>query len=41
VVRKHLDYCFISGGLVSRLKAAFVDNETIASDHYPVWVELA
>ncbi|UJW75337.1 endonuclease/exonuclease/phosphatase family protein [Rhizobium sp. SL42] len=40
-VRKHLDYCFVSGGLVSRLKAAFVDNETMASDHYPVWVELA
>lgn len=40
-VRKHLDYCFVSGGLVSRLKTAFVDNETTASDHYPVWVELA
>lgn len=38
--RMHLDYCFVSGGLVSRLKACHVDRSAVGSDHLPVWVEL-
>lgn len=38
--RMHLDYCFLSGGLASRLKAARVDLTAVGSDHFPVWVEL-
>lgn len=39
--RMHLDYCFVSGGLVHRLKACRVDNSAHGSDHFPVWVEIA
>jgi endonuclease/exonuclease/phosphatase family metal-dependent hydrolase len=39
--RMHLDYCFISSGLVSRLKSASVDVAAEGSDHFPVWVEIA
>ncbi|PYB74224.1 endonuclease/exonuclease/phosphatase family protein [Rhizobium wuzhouense] len=39
--RMHLDYCFVSGGLASRLKACRVDTSARGSDHFPVWVELA
>jgi endonuclease/exonuclease/phosphatase family metal-dependent hydrolase len=35
------DFVFITEGLASRLKAHGVDAETEASDHQPVWVELA
>ncbi|MBC2772536.1 endonuclease/exonuclease/phosphatase family protein [Rhizobium sp. AQ_MP] len=38
--RMHLDYCFVSGGLVSRLKTCRVDVSAVGSDHLPVWVEL-
>ncbi|MDH4440630.1 MAG: endonuclease/exonuclease/phosphatase family protein [Rhizobium sp.] len=39
--RMHLDYCFVSGGLVSSLKTAWVDTTAIGSDHMPVWTEIA
>ncbi|MGL3607658.1 endonuclease/exonuclease/phosphatase family protein [Rhizobium sp. G187] len=39
--RMHLDYCFLSGGLAPRLKAARVDLSALGSDHFPVWIELA
>jgi endonuclease/exonuclease/phosphatase family metal-dependent hydrolase len=39
-VRQYLDYCFISGTLVSRLKDGWVDTDCTASDHKPVWVEM-
>jgi len=39
-IRQYLDYCFISGTLVSRLKDGWVDTDCIASDHKPVWVEM-
>jgi endonuclease/exonuclease/phosphatase family metal-dependent hydrolase len=39
-VRQHLDYCFVSGSLVHRLKDGWVDEACIASDHKPVWLEL-
>jgi endonuclease/exonuclease/phosphatase family metal-dependent hydrolase len=38
--RMHLDYCFLSGSLAPRLKAAHVDINAVGSDHFPVWVEL-
>ena len=40
-MRKHLDYCFLSGGLLPRLTSAHVDNAAKGSDHFPVWIELA
>jgi endonuclease/exonuclease/phosphatase family metal-dependent hydrolase len=39
-VRQYLDYCFVSGTLVSRVKDGWVDTDCIASDHKPVWVEI-
>ena len=39
-IRQYLDYCFVSGTLVSRLKDGWVDADCIASDHKPVWVEI-
>jgi endonuclease/exonuclease/phosphatase family metal-dependent hydrolase len=38
--RMHLDYCFVSCGLESRLKSARIDTGSLGSDHFPVWVEL-
>lgn len=35
------DFIFVTEGLAGRLKAHGVDAETGASDHQPVWVELA
>ncbi|MCM2294348.1 endonuclease/exonuclease/phosphatase family protein [Allorhizobium sp. BGMRC 0089] len=40
-MRMHLDYGFLSGSLVPRLKDAWVDVKAEGSDHFPVWVELA
>ena len=40
-VRQYLDYCFVSGTLAGRLKNGWVDATCIASDHKPVWLELA
>ena len=39
--RMHLDYCFVSGGLVGRLRSCHVDRFAVGSDRFPVWVELA
>jgi len=38
--RMHLDYCFVSCGLVSRLKSARIDTQSVGSDHFPLWVEI-
>lgn len=38
--RQYLDYFFVSGSLVSRLKDGWVDEKCIASDHKPVWLEI-
>jgi endonuclease/exonuclease/phosphatase family metal-dependent hydrolase len=38
--RMHFDYCFISCGLQSRLRAARVDVAAAGSDHFPVWIEI-
>lgn len=39
--RMHLDYCFLSSGLVPRLKDAWIDFDAVGSDHLPVGFELA
>jgi endonuclease/exonuclease/phosphatase family metal-dependent hydrolase len=39
--RMHLDYCFLSVGLVPRLKDAWIDFGAAGSDHLPVGFELA
>jgi endonuclease/exonuclease/phosphatase family metal-dependent hydrolase len=39
-IRQYLDYCFVSGSLVHRLKDGWVDEACIASDHKPVWLEI-
>ncbi|MBB3164257.1 endonuclease/exonuclease/phosphatase family metal-dependent hydrolase [Rhizobium laguerreae] len=38
--RMHLDYCFVSCGLLSRLKSLRIDTQSVGSDHFPVWVEI-
>jgi len=38
--RMHLDYCFLSAGLITRLKDAWTDYEATGSDHLPVGFEL-
>lgn len=40
-IRQYLDYCFVSGTLAGRLKDGWVDTGCVASDHKPVWVEMA
>jgi endonuclease/exonuclease/phosphatase family metal-dependent hydrolase len=37
-IRQYLDYVFVSGTLVRRLRDGWVDTACIASDHKPVWV---
>ncbi|WP_027487110.1 endonuclease/exonuclease/phosphatase family protein [Allorhizobium undicola] len=37
--RMLLDYCFVSGSLVHRLKDGWIDYDAQGSDHLPVWVE--
>jgi endonuclease/exonuclease/phosphatase family metal-dependent hydrolase len=39
-IRQYLDYCFASGSLAGRLKDGWVDQDCIASDHKPVWLEV-
>jgi len=36
-----IDYVFISKGLISRLKDAFILNKVMGSDHCPVGIEIA
>lgn len=38
--RGRLDYCFVSAGLASRVRKAWIDSEATGSDHLPVWVEM-
>jgi len=40
-IRQYLDYCFLSASLLPRLKDGWIDAACTASDHKPVWVELA
>ena len=38
---RQLDHCFVTGDLVPALRSACVDNAQIASDHHPLWIEMA
>jgi endonuclease/exonuclease/phosphatase family metal-dependent hydrolase len=38
--KSRLDYGFVSAGLASKVKQAWIDNEAIGSDHQPTWFEL-
>lgn len=37
---ERIDHCFISPGLQQRVRSAWIDDSAIASDHWPLWVEL-
>ncbi len=37
---ERIDYCFISSDLLGHLRKAWIDNETVGSDHQPIWTEL-
>lgn len=37
---KRIDYCFVEGSIARRVKRAWIDTQTIASDHQPVWTEI-
>lgn len=39
-IKMHVDYCFMSAGLVPRLKGARLDHTATGSDHFPLWIEL-
>lgn len=41
VRRRCLDYHFVHASLAPRVKACFIDEAAVGSDHRPVWLELA
>jgi len=40
VQKRRLDYCFVGSMLAPRIRSARVDDDVIASDHLPVWVDI-
>lgn len=40
VQNRRLDYCFIGAPIANRVRSFGVDNDVIASDHYPVFVDI-
>ncbi len=38
--KRRLDYCFVSSALASRVRSTRVDNDEVASDHHPVWIDI-
>ena len=38
---RQLDHCFVTGDLVHRVQSVTVDNGCVASDHHPVFIEMA
>ena len=34
-----LDYCFVTGDLIARARASWVDEKAQGSDHQPLWIE--
>jgi endonuclease/exonuclease/phosphatase family metal-dependent hydrolase len=38
--KRRLDYCFVGSMLASRVKSVRVDNDQIASDHHPLFVDI-
>ena len=37
---RRIDYCFVSASLADRVTSAWIDAETVGSDHFPLWVEM-
>lgn len=35
-----VDYCFVTAGLADRVRASWIDDTAIASDHLPLWTEI-
>lgn len=35
-----IDYCFVEGTIAHRVRGAWIDSDTVASDHKPVWTEI-
>lgn len=40
VRRRQLDHCFVGGMLAGRVRGVRVDNDQIASDHHPMWIDI-
>lgn len=40
VRRRQLDHCFVSSSLAPRIVSVRADNDQVASDHHPLWVEI-
>lgn len=40
VEKRRLDYCFVGAPIADRVRAVRVDNDTIASDHHPVFIDI-
>ena len=38
--KRHLDHCFVGSMLASRVRSVRVDNDEIASDHHPLWIDI-
>ncbi len=40
VRRRQLDHCFVGSALAARIVSVRADNDQVASDHHPLWVEI-
>ena len=40
VRKRQLDHCFVGSPMASRVRSVRVDNDEIASDHHPLWVDI-
>jgi len=38
--KRQLDHCFVASMLAHRVRRVWVDNDQIASDHHPLWVDI-
>ena len=38
---RQLDHCFVTPDLATRVRRAWTDTAEIASDHFPLWIELS
>ena len=40
VEKRRLDYCFVGAPIADRVRSVGVDNDAVASDHHPVFVDI-
>lgn len=38
--RRQLDHCFVSAALAPRVRSVFARNDSIGSDHAPLWIDI-